>query len=249
MKHYGLIGNPLRHSFSADFFGQLFERQGIDACYTPYELGRIEELEKLLESVPLVGLNVTAPYKQEVLRYATAFSPEVREIGAANVLRIDRNSEGQIQGIVAFNTDVVGFRESVRSRVVGGEFALVLGTGGAALAVRYALRSLGLDVLLVSRSPREEGVISYDTLTEYLPTARLIVNATPLGLHEGELPALPYKLLGAEHLCYDLIYNPAKTAFLLEAQRRGARTMNGLEMLHRQALAAWDIWQSTPIVL
>ncbi|MDO4707256.1 MAG: shikimate dehydrogenase [Porphyromonadaceae bacterium] len=242
MKQYGLIGNPLKHSFSADFFNNLFVREGIDAYYAPYELGHIKELEELLTRVPLQGLNVTAPYKQEVLRYATELSPEVEAIGAANVLRIDRNTSGKIVHIKAFNTDVVGFSETVHSLVRQNDLALVLGTGGAALAVRYALMQLGLCVLLVSRGARAEGVVPYKDLRNLLPLARLLVNATPIGLHEGQRLKLPYDLIEARHLCYDLIYNPTETPFLLEARLRGAQTMNGLAMLHGQALAAWDIW-------
>lgn len=246
-KHYGLIGNPLRHSFSADFFADLFARERIDASYAPYELQQIEELEALLQRVPLVGLNVTAPYKQAVLRYATTRSPEVVAVGAANVLRIRRSPTGEVTEIEAFNTDVVGFSDSLRPMLRDlGAHALVLGSGGAALAVRHALQQLGIEVWLVSRNPHSAGMIGYDALPHYLPTARLVVNATPLGLHADQRPNLPYDLLGSQHLCYDLIYNPAETPFLREAMRRGAQTMNGLNMLHGQARAAWAIWQAAP---
>lgn len=242
MKHYGLIGYPLGHSFSADFFSDLFAREGIDAVYTPYPLESIDELESLLREVPLVGLNVTSPYKRDVLRYATQLSPEVRAIGAANVLRIERSNQGDIQSIIAHNTDIEGFGATLRGRCSSDTLALVLGTGGAAEAVRYALGEFGIRVLFVSRHSQRADAISYEELAQYVPQAQLIVNATPVGLHDNALVPFPYELLTPQHLCYDLIYNPSVTPFLAQAGKFGAQTMNGLAMLYGQARAAWCIW-------
>lgn len=248
-KYYGLIGYPLGHSFSADFFCELFVRQGVDAQYTPYELLSIDELPELLTRVPLSGLNVTSPYKREVLRYASELSSEVKAIGAANVLQIERDSTGNIQRIRAHNTDIVGFRDTIRGRFDRGSLALVLGTGGAAEAVRYALCTLGLRVLLVSRTPRDLDCISYSAVERYLPQAVLLVNATPVGMNPTECICLPYHLLTEQHLCYDLIYNPSITPFLAEAMKYGADTINGLAMLHGQALEAWRIWSESSLDL
>lgn len=242
MYRFGLIGRPLGHSRSAELFAERFAREGIDACYELHELACIDELPDLLMRYPdLVGLNVTAPYKTEVLAYADTLSPEVETIGAANVLLIDRSSKGGYR-IEAYNSDVYGFEASLYPHhTQGTAHALILGTGGAARAVAYALEHLGIDYLYVSRSPRL-GQIGYDEVAHYLETSQLIVNATPVGYSLGEAPAIPYDLLGPRHLCYDLIYNPAETAFLAHARRAGAKTHNGLDMLRLQAEQAWAIW-------
>lgn len=245
-KQFGLIGYPLGHSFSADFFSQLFEREHIAAYYTPYELSSIDLLGSLLQKqTNLYGLNVTSPYKEAVVEYATELSAEVVATGAANVLHIRRDARGQVKHIAAHNTDIIGFRDSLLPYLpdLSGAKALILGTGGAAKAASYALEQLGIDAYFVSRSPRE-GTIGYDSIEAYLPEARLIVQATPVGLHCGEVVLFPYEKLTDRHLCYDLIYNPSETGFLAEAKRQGAQTKNGLEMLHKQALAAWEIWQT-----
>lgn len=240
---YGLIGRPLAHSFSPGYFRAFFEREGIDASYGLYELERIEVLPQLLEAHPdLRGLNVTLPYKREVLRYASECSEEVKLLGAANVLSMRRTPEGK-PILKAYNTDVEGFRRSLAPLLRGERpEAWVFGTGGAASAVLRGLDLLGINYRQVSRTPRS-GQMSYGDLTvEEARRAKLWINATPVGLRLGDALPLPYEALGAEHICYDLIYNPSPTTFLSRASERGARTKDGLEMLHIQADEAWKIW-------
>ena len=240
---YGLIGRPLEHSFSPSYFRAFFERERIDASYELYELERIEELPQLLEAHPdLRGLNVTLPYKREVLRYASECSDEVKLLGAANVLSVRRTPEGK-PILKAYNTDVEGFRRSL-AQLLRGERpeAWVFGTGGAASAVLRGLDLLGVNYRQVSRTPCS-GQMSYGDLTvEEAQRTKLWINATPVGLRLGDALPLPYEALGAEHICYDLIYNPSPTTFLSLASERGARTKDGLEMLHIQADEAWKIW-------
>lgn len=240
---YGLIGRPLAHSFSPGYFRTFFEREGIDASYELYELERIEELPLLLEAYPdLRGLNVTLPYKREVLRYASECSDEVKLLGAANVLSVRCTPEGK-SILKAHNTDVEGFRRSL-AQLLREEHpeAWVFGTGGAASAVLRGLDLLGISYRQVSRTPRS-GQMSYGDLSlEEARRTHLWINATPVGLRLGEALPLPYEALGAEHICYDLIYNPSPTTFLSRASERGARTKDGLEMLHIQADEAWKIW-------
>ena len=240
---YGLIGRPLAHSFSPSYFRTFFEREGIDASYELYELERIEELPQLLEAHPdLRGLNVTLPYKREVLRYASECSDEVKLLGAANVLSVRRTPEGK-PILKAHNTDVEGFRRSL-AQLLRGERpeAWVFGTGGAASAVLRGLDLLGISYRQVSRTPRSEQRSYGDLTAEEARRTKLWINATPVGLRLGDALPLPYEALGAEHICYDLIYNPSPTTFLNRASERGARTKDGLEMLHIQADEAWKIW-------
>lgn len=243
-KLYGLIGRKLSHSFSPAYFHERFEREGIAADYRLFPLERIEELEALLREQPeLVGLNVTLPYKEQVLRYAHQLSPEVEAIGSANVLNLQRSPTGGLQ-IKAYNTDHLGFGLSLDGWLGEAKLdrALVLGTGGAARAVVHALRERGISPTLVSRQPRA-GQLGYGELSAKLAARYpLWVNATPVGLQPGATLELPYEALTPAHYCYDLIYNPSPTRFLELAAARGAQTKDGLEMLHLQADAAWHIW-------
>lgn len=243
-KLYGLIGRKLSHSFSPAYFRECFEREGIAADYRLFPLERIEELEVLLRDQPeLVGLNVTLPYKEQVLRYAHQLSPEVETIGSANVLNLQRSPTGGLQ-IKAYNTDHLGFGLSLDGWLGEAKLdrALVLGTGGAARAVVHALRERGISPTLISRQPRA-GQLGYGELSAELAARYpLWVNATPVGLQPGATLELPYEALTPAHYCYDLIYNPSPTRFLELAAARGAQTKDGLEMLHLQADAAWHIW-------
>ena len=243
-KLYGLIGRKLSHSFSPAYFHERFEREGIAADYRLFPLERIEELEALLREQPeLVGLNVTLPYKEQVLRYASQLSPEVEAIGSANVLILHRRT-GEALEIKAYNTDHLGFGLSLDGWLGEAKLdrALVLGTGGAARAVVHALRERGISPTLVSRQPRA-GQLGYGELSAELAARDpLWVNTPPGGLQPGAALELPYEALTPAHYCYDLIYNPSPTRFLELAAARGAQTKDGLEMLHLQADAAWHIW-------
>lgn len=240
---YGLIGNPLGHSFSATFFNNKFEKEGIDECYRLFPLADIADLEKLLSEngTVLKGLNVTIPYKQSVIPLLTEIDEEAKAIGAVNTIRIREGGKK----LVGYNTDAEGFRLSILPLLKPYmKRALVLGTGGASKAIEYVLEKAGLEVTKVSRHPRQ-GQLSYDELTpDIIGTHHVIVNTTPLGTWPAceKCPDIPYHMLTDKHVCHDLVYNPEVTEFMKRSAARGATVKNGLEMLHGQALAAWQIW-------
>ena len=242
---YGLIGYPLGHSFSQDYFNRKFEAENIDARYINFEIPEIADLKLILDhNRNLNGLNVTIPYKQQVIAMLDEMDPEAAEIGAVNVIKfIRRNGRLILKG---YNSDIIGFRDSIAPMLTDHHsHALVLGTGGASRAVSYALRSLGIEVRLVSRTATR-GVITYADLTpDIIDTHKIIVNTTPLGMypHVDECPDIPYNLLTEHHLCYDLLYTPDVTLFMKKSADAGAEVKNGLEMLLLQAFAAWQIWQ------
>ena len=244
MKRYGLIGYPLSHSFSQRYFTEKFAREGIaDCAYANFSIPSIEELPAVLADPELRGLNVTIPYKQQVIPFLTASSPVVEAIGACNCIKIE---DGVRTG---YNTDVVGFERSLVKKL--GDHhrqALVLGTGGASKAVEWVLDQLGIVYRLVSRSPRPDtGDLGYDDLDAGLVACyTLIVNTTPVGMYPKveDCPPLPYEALGPRHYLYDLIYNPERTLFLRRGEARGAMVENGHEMLVLQAEESWRIWNS-----
>lgn len=246
-RKYGLIGYPLGHSFSQRYFTEKFERDGIDAAYSLYPLENINLLSSLISDSPnLKGLNVTIPYKEDVIRFLDEVSDDVKEIGAVNVIKIS-NKDGK-RSLKGYNSDFVGFSDSLKP-ILREEVknALVLGTGGASKAVVYALKNLGITPTLVSRT-HKEGVLSYEELNEEIMAKNLlIVNTTPLGMFPkvDACAPIPYHLLTGAHICYDLVYNPETTEFMRRAEERGATVKNGLEMLYRQAERAWDIWNSS----
>lgn len=240
MRHFGLIGRSLGHSFSAKFFNAKFAAEQIDADYLLFELGSIDELPKLLASMPLEGFNVTIPYKESVMRYLDEITPEAREVGAVNCVEF---RDGKLIG---HNTDVRGIEASLHwLDIEGCKRALILGTGGASKAVQHVLRTQGIEYKCVSRSS-ERGDITYDELTpEIIADHKLIINTTPVGMHPNvsEAPAIGYEHIGSEHRIFDLVYNPANTEFLRQAKERGATTMGGMLMLQTQAIASWHIWR------
>lgn len=243
MRIFGLIGQPLTHSFSKQYFTARFEREGIADCrYELFPLQQIDELPSLLRQQPLLrGLNVTIPYKQAVFRYLTEHHiPET--IGACNCIRI---ADGKCIG---YNTDWIGFYRSLAPLLEPRyRAALVLGSGGASLAVVYALRQLGIPYSVVGRTATANATMLFDTLTAAdVQAHQLIINTTPLGTYPDveAMPPLPYEAIGAGHFLYDLVYNPSVTAFLQQGQQRGARIKNGEEMLRIQAEESWKIWNS-----
>ena len=246
MKRYGLIGYPLTHSFSQKYFTEKFEREGITGCsYANFPLASIDELPGVLADPELCGLNVTIPYKEQVLSFLDARSPVVAAIGACNCIRIDGGRR------VGYNTDVVGFEQSLLPKLgTHHRHALVLGTGGAAKAVEYVLGKLGIAYRLVTRRPRAGSTdLSYAEVDDALMASHtLVVNTTPLGMYPRveEYPALPYEAVGARHYFFDLVYNPARTIFLQKAEERGAVVENGHEMLLLQAEESWRIWRESP---
>ena len=246
MDKYGLIGYPLGHSFSRDFFNEKFRNEGIDAEYVNFEIPDISRFPEILTENPdLRGLNVTIPYKEKIISYMDTLSEEARQIGAVNVVRVsERKGQTYLKG---FNSDVIGFTRSIEPLLEPKhKKALILGTGGASRAIRYGLEQLGLEYRLVSRTPRE-GVWSYNQLTpETMQEYTVIVNCTPVGMypHPDACPPLPYEAIGHDHLLYDLVYNPEETLFLRKGRGQGAIIKNGLEMLLLQAYAGWEFWHS-----
>ncbi len=244
-EEYGLIGHPLGHSFSAAFFAKKFEAEGINATYSNFDLPCIEDVETMLTAHPqLRGFNVTIPYKQAILPYLDTVSSEAQEIGAVNVVKVVYDKEGK-RSLHGFNSDVVGFSRSIAPLLQPHHTkALVLGTGGASRAIVYGLKQLGIASTLVSRRPCEGGLTYADLDTDTLSSHTVIVNCSPVGMHPNcdDAPPIPYEHLNKRHLCYDLVYNPAETAFMKRSAAQGASVKNGLEMLHLQALAAWEVW-------
>ncbi len=243
MRSFGLIGYPLTHSFSKKYFSEKFEREGIvDHEYHLYPLSQINQLEQVLANVPtLAGLNVTIPYKEQVIDFLDELSPIVSQIRACNCIHI---KEGRLIG---YNTDVIGFGRSLEPQLQSHHTqALVLGTGGAAKAVHATLREKGIAFVQVSRKASADAIAYEDIDRSIMEQHTLIINTTPLGMHpdtEG-IPAIPYQFIGPTHYLFDLVYNPAETRFLQEGRLRGASTKNGEDMLVIQAEASWEIWNA-----
>ncbi|MFY7792886.1 MAG: shikimate dehydrogenase family protein [Chitinophagaceae bacterium] len=242
MRHFGLIGYPLGHSFSQRYFSAKFEREGIRDCtYHLFPIPSIDGFSGLWETYPdLVGINVTIPYKEQVMMFLDHCSMVVAESGACNCVK--RTSAG----LTGYNTDVVGFERTLEPGLQPWhERALILGTGGAAKAVAYVLRRKGIGYRFVSRYPGGEDTLSYEMVDGgILSDHHLIINTTPLGMSPqvDAMPDLPYHLLGTRHYLFDLVYNPSETAFLREGVARGARVCNGADMLVIQAEESWRIW-------
>lgn len=242
MRQYGLLGKTLSHSFSKKYFEEKFQKEGISAEYTNFEIPDIAYFPDLIKShTGLCGLNVTIPYKSQIMPFLDEVDQEANAIGAVNTVAFDRGR------LVGFNTDVVGFRDSIKPFLAHGmEKALILGTGGASKAVAHVLRNIGLDVFYASRSAIANNVFRYSDLNaNALRQFLLIVNTTPLGTHPDveARPGLDYSGLTDRHLLYDLVYNPEITAFMQEGLNRGATVVNGLSMLRIQAEHSWRIWQ------
>ncbi len=243
---FGLIGYPLSHSFSKRYFTEKFRKAGIDdARYELFPIAEIENLPALLGQYPnLAGLNVTIPYKQAVLPFLDRLDKGAAAVGAVNTIHFDSGER------VGYNTDVVGFERSLLAWIgeerhrADGFRALVLGTGGAAKAVGYVLRQLGIPYHLVSRRSGP-GRLAYPEVSGTVLKAHpLVINTTPLGMapKTAGCPDLPYSALGAQHFLYDLVYNPEMTTFMKRGLAQGARVKNGLDMLYGQAEQAWSIW-------
>lgn len=244
MKKYGLIGYPLGHSFSKNFFNEKFHSENIPAEYVNFEIPTIQELPAVLLANPdLAGLNVTIPYKEQVIPFLDESDKDAAAIGAVNVIKIVRQ-KNKTQ-LIGYNSDVIGFTQSIEPLLEPQhKKALILGTGGASKAIAYGLQKLGLEYTFVSRTARP-GMLTYAQLTPaIMDEYKVIVNCTPVGMypHANQYPDIPYECLTPNHLLYDLLYNPDTTLFMKKGADRGAVTKNGLEMLLLQAFGAWDIW-------
>ena len=258
---YGLVGRPLGHSFSRPYFMEKFAKEGrADHVYLHFELSRPEELLPLVQRPGIRGLNVTSPYKRAVIPLMDTLSEEAAAVQAVNVIRVVHAAHGvRLEG---FNTDVIGCRKALEACLVRrremhpdaptAREALVLGSGGGASAACRALEQLGVAPHVVSRT--SHGEWTYQTLrTGTMGRFQIIVQATPLGMYPdtGRFPPIPYEGILPHTLCFDLVYNPAETAFMKQCARQDAMVSSGLQMLHAQAEAAWQIWndqnlKSTP---
>lgn len=249
--HFGLIGKPVSHSFSAKLFEDYCSAQGLaNLAYRCYELDEDEvgyaSLHKWAEEHSLGGFNVTLPYKQKILSSLDCLSVEASAIGAVNCVRIVRAIDSPTLRLEGYNTDAIAFRTTFQSMLRPWHTsALIFGTGGAAQAVAYALRTMNIDYLMVSRHPEDTpNAVAYDDVVHEIGKRTLIINATPLGMmpHTDSNPCPCPHLLTPRHLCYDLVYNPLQTRFLAESKEQGATVVNGLAMLRHQALHSYHIW-------
>lgn len=238
MHKFGLIGYPLSHSFSPGYFKQKFENEGIrDTEYKAYPIDKVEKFLQLIDD-GVSGLNVTIPYKEQVIPFLDKLDEIAKAVQAVNTIKY---VNGQLEG---YNTDVYGFGKSLEF-FLGEEIpesALILGTGGAAKAVEFVLRQFKIKYTFVSRNP---GFLTYEELNaEMINNHKLIINTTPLGMSPNIdlYPQIPYEAITHQHFFYDLIYNPEKTLFLIKAEEKGAHIKNGKDMLHLQAEKSWQIW-------
>lgn len=243
MNAFGLIGFPLSHSFSEKYFTHKFEKENIlNAVYRAHPLASIDEFPALIKANPeLVGLNVTIPYKEQIIPFLDSLDHTAEKIGAVNTIKINKGK------LIGYNTDYFGFKGSL-IKFIGPnampEKALILGTGGASKAVKFVLKDLNIDFQFVSRKTSKQA-ISYEEINqEIIRSSNLIINCTPLGTYPkvNELPALPYAQLTTNHFLFDLVYNPLVTAFMQKGIDAKCWVKNGLEMLHGQAEKAWEIW-------
>ncbi|MEM1338124.1 MAG: shikimate dehydrogenase [Bacteroidota bacterium] len=241
-KRYGLVGRNISYSFSKGYFSKKFKDLGLKGySYENFDLGSISELSNVIGQNNLHGLNVTIPYKQEILPFLDDLEEEAKAIGAVNTIKFVNNK------LVGYNTDAHGFQQSLIP-LLGKPHtkALILGTGGASKAVAFVLHCLNIDLTYVSRSPKE-GQLHYTQLRrEHLQAYKLIINCSPVGTYPRvhEKPDIPYAFVSKAHILYDLIYNPQETAFLTEGKNRGATIQNGWLMLQLQAEKAWEIWNA-----
>jgi shikimate dehydrogenase len=245
-KIFGLIGATVSHSFSKSYFDEKFFREGLrDYHYELFPLKNISDLEPLLKDTKgLTGLNVTIPYKEQVLKYLDEVDAFAKKVGAVNVIKI---KDGKLKG---YNTDSEAFYETIEKWLPKdqGIKALILGTGGSSKAVMEALKKLEIEFTLVSREAKKD-ILTYKYLEKHPQTiseSLLIINTTPLGMSPNTetMPSIDFEYIGPDHFVYDLIYNPARTMFLQKAEMRGATIKNGLEMLHIQAEKSWVIWNN-----
>lgn len=241
MIRFGLIGKSLGHSFSKKFFTDFFRENSIDATYENIEVPTADDLSAVLND-NFVGFNVTIPYKEAIIPFLDELSPEAKEIGAVNVVKKENGR------LIGYNSDAFGFHQSIKPFLTNQhERAIVFGTGGASKAVIHVLKSLGVDVITVTRNPTSENEFAYEEVNEFmLKACKLLVNCTPVGTFPNvdECLTIPYEYLTEEHLAVDLIYNPAVTKFLQKAKENGATILNGESMLKQQALKAWKLWNS-----
>ena len=247
MNKFGLIGFPLTHSFSKKFFTEKFKRESISAAYENFEIEKISRLTEIVEAeTDLAGLNVTIPYKEQVIPFLDELDRAAEKVGAVNTIKIIRKA--QKIHLKGFNTDTWGFEISLKPLLR--EYhtkALILGTGGASKAIKFVLDKLNIEYISASIEELKNREIRYKDIDRKMMSDRLLViNATPLGTYPktDTFPPIPYEYISDEHLLFDLVYNPEMTEFLKKGRERGAIVKNGLEMLQQQALKSYEIWIS-----
>ena len=242
-RNFGLIGRNISYSFSRGYFQEKFRKLGLQQHeYSNFDLTDITQFPALVrEHKDLCGLNVTIPYKEAIIPFLASLDPVATAIGAVNTIKFAP------EGLIGFNTDAYGFQQALIPMLKPyHSHALILGTGGASKAVAYVLEKQQISYKYVSRNPLREQLAYKDLAPAILEDFSLIINCTPLGTWPDvqAKPDIPYDLLGPKHLLFDLIYNPEKTAFLMEGEKRGTAISNGLKMLRLQAEKAWEIWNS-----
>lgn len=240
MKIFGLIGKKLVHSFSKKYFEEKFKDLHIEACYQNFELNEIAEIKRIFSQKNLVGLNVTIPYKTQVIPFLDDIDDKAKQTGAVNCIKI---KNGKTKG---YNTDCFGFEQLLKPFLESQhQRAIILGTGGASKAVQTVLSELGIEFILISRTPRHQNEFSYDEMNEMmLKNCKLVIHTSPVGMYPNvdEAVDIPYCYFTPEHLAVDLIYNPEETTFMRNAKSYGAVAINGITMLHQQAEKSWQIW-------
>ena len=237
---FGLIGKSLGHSFSPAFFDKFFIENQINAEYRLFEIPDISNVSNVFDLHPK-GLNVTIPYKEQIISFLDELDEVAKEIGAVNVIHFENGKK------IGFNTDVFGFQQSIKPFLTyKHERALIFGTGGAAKAVAYVFKSIGIDVFFVSQNPNNRpNHFSYSEVNEFMiSSCKVIVNCTPIGTYPNinAFINIPFQALTVEHLVIDLFYNQPTSSFLQKSQNAGATTLNGASMLKEQALKSWEIW-------
>ena len=242
MKIYGLIGRNIDYSFSRGYFSEKFSKENLtDHKYQNFDITSIELVSDILKNNSVEGLNVTIPYKEEIIPYLDELDSTAEVIGAVNVVQIKNKRS------IGFNSDYYGFYESLKPYLKSYmDKALILGTGGASKAITHALKNLNIDFTYVSRNP-DFSELSYTQLDDdIINSYKLIINCTPLGTHPNtdQSPDIPYEYLTDRHLLYDLIYNPSTTLFMKKGLEKGANVVNGLKMLTLQAEKSWEIWNN-----
>lgn len=242
MSKFGLVGKNIAYSFSKAHFSAKFDNEELPYSYVNFDIENISKFPEILkENDDIVGLNVTIPYKEQVIPYLDGLHKTAAEIGAVNTIKF--YPSGKIKG---FNTDYYGFMKSIKPLLKPHHtHALILGTGGASKAIAYALKKLNLSFDYVSRNADSKAKFLYSNLSEEnVKNHQVIINCTPIGTYPNvnECPDIPYDGITKEHLLFDLIYNPILTKFLMCGEIQGATVCNGSKMLEYQAEKAWDIW-------
>jgi len=240
-KTYGLVGKSISYSFSEKYFTEKFKKNKIQNCtYKNFDLNNIKDLVSILKENDLKGLNITIPYKEQVLSYLDEIEDNAKLIGAINTIKINKDKT-----LTGYNTDFIGFINTLRPHINSNcKKALILGTGGASKAIEYGLKKLNIESKKISRNKKKGDLTYLEIDSDLIKEYQIIINTTPLGTYPDieNYPDIPYKYLTKKHICYDLIYNPDETTFLRKSKKKGAITINGLRMLEIQAEESWKIW-------